>query len=363
MSCRVVGCNCTSLPEVYARSMTEINLSGCKSLKKFWFKIFHEGGEDPDIFNTPLEKLNLDGCNALEYITIIGSALKSLDIGGLKDLKQIEIGANNFLSSVNAADCISMDCIDCGNNERLTDLNINGCSNLRILRCNNNKLSRLDLSSCSNLVILYCLGNEIAYLDLDKNFSLEDNYDNGYYFRLNSQKIHNLKAKRAGEFWQIDFKDYMPLEKVKYINTININFYDGAGNYYWSNAYFSFDPSTGIMLLKSDFPPAIVEYNYHTRSNPSNKDMHVQLVHNQIYPYVFMHSKSDYENFNGYIYIHDISKNGYLYYTNTWINGSRKKNLINEQYINENKYILYNKIYHSVKRKLIILCHTPNSKT
>ena len=332
---------CSSLPELYIRSVKELNMSGCTALKKLHIRnyetrYYEQAPESyKDVCMYPVENLNIEGCSALEDLLIYRSALKSLELNGFENLSRIEVSANSELVSVNAANCISMDRIDCGNNKKLTDLNINGCSNLRILYCNNNKLSKLDISSCSNLKTLYCFDNEIAYLDLDKNFSLEDNYDNGYYFRID-QKIHNLKAKRVGKFWQIDFKDYMPLEKVKYINTTDIRFYDGANNSYWSNAaYFSFDPSTGIMLLKSDFPPAMVEYHYHTRSNPSNKDMNVRLVHNQIYPYVFIHSNFYSQTFNGHIYIHDISNNGYLHYTNTLINGI-KQDLINEQYINDN---------------------------
>ena len=51
-------------------------------------------------------------------------------------------------------------------NNRLTNLNLEGCVTLGSLYCNTNQLRTLDLSDCTELASLYCSSNQLTTLDV-----------------------------------------------------------------------------------------------------------------------------------------------------------------------------------------------------
>lgn len=56
--------------------------------------------------------------------------------------------------------------------EKLTTLNVNGCTALTTLQCDENQLTSLDVSGCTALTELYCRSNQLMSLDVSDNTAL-----------------------------------------------------------------------------------------------------------------------------------------------------------------------------------------------
>lgn len=54
----------------------------------------------------------------------------------------------------------------------VTDLNVTGCTEMRLLDCSETQLTQLDVSTCKKLKVLNCVGNQITQLDVSKNLDL-----------------------------------------------------------------------------------------------------------------------------------------------------------------------------------------------
>ena len=63
--------------------------------------------------------------------------------------------------------------LGCSDN-RLTSLDVSGCTSLTNLDCSNNWQTSLDVSGCTALTKLDCFGNELTSLDLSKNTALTE---------------------------------------------------------------------------------------------------------------------------------------------------------------------------------------------
>lgn len=114
--------------------ITELDLSGCKKLKKIEAISFSD-------YNY-LKRANLSGCESLEEID--SGAFSSCDM-----LETVDLSGNRSLVEIGSASFL-----DC---ERLKHLNLSGCVNLRIidegalLGCDS--LDRLDVSDCPGVDI------------------------------------------------------------------------------------------------------------------------------------------------------------------------------------------------------------------
>ncbi|QEJ95213.1 hypothetical protein FUT79_08380 [Treponema phagedenis] len=108
--------------------------------------------------------------NNAEEITIKGYDIQELDcdnnrlttlnISGCTSLRQL-VCFNNKLTTLNASGCTSLQWLDCSNNQ-LTTLNASGCTSLQWLYCDNNKLISLDVSGCTSLQRLDCNNNKLS---------------------------------------------------------------------------------------------------------------------------------------------------------------------------------------------------------
>ena len=52
---------------------------------------------------------------------------------------------------------------------KLTSLDVSGCTALTELWCENNQLKSLDVSGCTALTVLLCDGNQLSSLDVSNN--------------------------------------------------------------------------------------------------------------------------------------------------------------------------------------------------
>ncbi|QSH94187.1 leucine-rich repeat domain-containing protein [Treponema phagedenis] len=59
--------------------------------------------------------------------------------------------------------------LDCSNN-RLTALNVSGCTSLQVLYCSYNQLTALDIRGLTSLQHLYCYNNQLKCRSFKKTF-------------------------------------------------------------------------------------------------------------------------------------------------------------------------------------------------
>ena len=78
---------------------------------------------------------------------------------------------DNQLSRLNLSGCTALRTLRCSNNQ-LTSFNVSGCTALTWLECYSNQLTSLNLSGCTALTKLECGSNQLTSLDVSKNTAL-----------------------------------------------------------------------------------------------------------------------------------------------------------------------------------------------
>ena len=114
-----------------------------------------------------------------------GNRLTSLDVSGCTSLITLEC-CENQLTSLNLSGCTALTELSCFSNQltsldvssctaltelscfgnQLTSLNVAGCTALTELECSSNQLTSLDVSGCTSLTTLDCSINQLTSLDL-----------------------------------------------------------------------------------------------------------------------------------------------------------------------------------------------------
>lgn len=156
---------------VYTSSGITINAS-C-TLKAIAYK---DGYEDSDVLTT-----------AYNTVTITGITINETnfpDANFRKYLLEQDYGSDGVLTETEIAEITYMDVSEAGienlkgigyfkgleylscTGNKLTSLDVSGCSNLRMLYCSLNKLTSLNVSGCSMLNWLYCNDNQLTSLDM-----------------------------------------------------------------------------------------------------------------------------------------------------------------------------------------------------
>ena len=116
-----------------------------------------------------LESVDLSALQNLEYLTINGNALTSLDLSANTALKTLYCFGNSELASlILPAGITDLQCYGCA----LTSLDVSACTGLTRLSCHTNQITALDLSHNPALQTLICSDNCLTYLDLSANTQL-----------------------------------------------------------------------------------------------------------------------------------------------------------------------------------------------
>lgn len=160
-----------------AEEGVKIDVSGCENLE--WLTCSFSN----------LEELDVSGCVSMDQIGIQGTRVKNIDISDCTELRTIACHTSN-LEKLDISNCPKMENIYgydmrltefiAGNNKmlrtlelggnNLTQLDISECNHLDYLSCRNNNLTKLDLSNCICLTEVYCSGNQLTELKIsDKN--------------------------------------------------------------------------------------------------------------------------------------------------------------------------------------------------
>lgn len=159
----------------------------------------------------PLTEENLALMSSVTYLRITGADLYSLDclkyFTGLYELDsfrgnslgKVDLRANKMLKSIylnycdvtelNVEGLTNLEKLNCEGNS-LKELNVKGLTNLHVLNCGSNQLTELDLSECGGITSLSCQRNNLTSLDLSNNstiFNLECDNNN-----ISSLDVSNL---------------------------------------------------------------------------------------------------------------------------------------------------------------------------
>jgi hypothetical protein len=207
----------TNLQTIYIleNQAVSLNLDNLIHLKELWISGSNTGGTLNPITFSPIVNLTVNGCTALENISIGLSNIQNLDLTtntalkkfyateskletvnftGLALLERVEIlnggydhftfygllqnvtlGGNtalNFVEIKNQPNLLILDFTGAPNlsylyctYSGLTSLHIQNVSNLEYADCSNNHITALDLSGLTNLETLHCEYNQIDRLD------------------------------------------------------------------------------------------------------------------------------------------------------------------------------------------------------
>ena len=102
----------------------------------------------------------------ITYMDVSGAGIENLKgIGYFKGLEYLGC-TDNKLTSLDVSGCSNLRMLYCSIN-KLTSLNVSGCSMLNWLYCNDNQLTSLDMSGCPELSLLYVYQNKIKDAAMD----------------------------------------------------------------------------------------------------------------------------------------------------------------------------------------------------
>ena len=272
--------------------LTDLNLSGCRNLKMLMAHIF-------------ATSINLDGCDALEYLDVSNSNLRSIDLSNHPKLKNF-ICKNSNLLSVNLSGCKKLTAV-CVGDSKVKDLNLNGCTMLKTVNfdpeggyyepkmrnqletinlsgCINleglivkyNNLVSLDLSDCSNLVNLFCQGNKLSNIKWPVNSKIE--YLNCSFNKLENLDLSNLKALthlycEDNLLSSLDIENNKNLYKVD-ADYNNIDYIDYSNNYNLTNLRYI--PKKIVISNRENYKCNFVHWN----EKEPNYITHVMEVRN-----------------------------------------------------------------------------------
>ena len=134
----------------------------------------------------------------LEELNCSNNSLTELNVNGLTNLKVLKCSVNK-LTELNVSGCQALERLDCDWNQ-LTKLTITGLSNLDHLNCSTNELTELSVSGCSKLTWLDAHYNRLKTLDLSASAKL-------IYVDVCENRLTSLILTKNTELQRLDCTD------------------------------------------------------------------------------------------------------------------------------------------------------------
>ncbi len=168
---------------------------------------------------------NISNLKGIEYFTNLNylncsrNRLSSLNLSGCTALKNLYCN-NNSLSTLNVSNCAALTTLHCYSNY-LNSLDVSNLTSLTSLYCYSNQLTSLDVSNLSKLNYLYCNNNQLTSLDVSRNSSLLSLYC--YQNKLETlstgpnEKIQDLFCYN-NQLTSLDLSLYLVLRRVNCSN-------------------------------------------------------------------------------------------------------------------------------------------------
>ena len=152
----VEGCDKT---ELTSGTRTELKAKNTGVVFKGKITKLQVGDRNASISNK-LTALNVQGLNALEYLSCFNNQLAELNVQSLNALKYLDCGGNQ-LTALNVQGLSALQGLNCGGNQ-LTELNVQGLNALKYLECGNIKLTALNVQGSNVLRFLNCPFNKLT---------------------------------------------------------------------------------------------------------------------------------------------------------------------------------------------------------
>jgi len=147
--------------------------------------------------------------------------------GQRKEITVLNIGNKNLQGELDLSDFVNLEELYCQSNNKITSLNLNNCSKLRILYCYYTQLVNLDIDNCNELGKIECSDNHLQNIKLpsqggkltwlnisDNNFLEQDLSSFSNLVNLETLWIHN-ENNSSQERQGITNRFYGSLEPLK----------------------------------------------------------------------------------------------------------------------------------------------------
>lgn len=175
--------------------------------------------------------IKLDASNSIGLTTLrcgFNSNLSELKVNGLTNLNGLYCGGAN-LSSLNLTNLPSLNYLACEKNN-LTTLDVSNLPNLKSLSCRRNNISNLNINGCDSLYSISCAGNKLTACALDSIFqslpsrlirgritisdSLHSMYDSALFSNPGTSSCRDTIATN---------KNWLVLNEINHVTTNIIN--------------------------------------------------------------------------------------------------------------------------------------------
>ncbi len=162
-----------------------------------------------------LTNLDMKQCHQIINLNCQNNRLMDLNIGGCSKLMNLNC-SNNLLTNLNLDDCAILTRLDCYNNQLMYCLDVNNFTNLIWLHCFNNQLTNLEANGCKNLKNLNCSNNQLVNLNINGCKLLER-------LDCSNNRLTNLNVSQSAALISLtcsnnQFKfSTLPLPKAQYI--------------------------------------------------------------------------------------------------------------------------------------------------
>ena len=179
---------------------------------------------------TPINNLTgIESFTNLVELNVDYSAVSSLNLTGLVQLKKLRVNNNNSLTALNVNACIALEELNCNNNH-IASLSIANLPNLKIIHCQGNTMTSLSLSNLPALLTLDCVSNLLTTITFSALPVFEDLYcDANHMQSLNLTSIPSLKNLGCGsnQLTSLNLSASANLESLNCsnntLNTLNVS--------------------------------------------------------------------------------------------------------------------------------------------
>lgn len=142
------------------------------------------------------------------------------DLTGIRSFTNLKVldCSNNFIQNLDLQNLLQLEELRCSyNNNLLTNININGCTSLKIIKCGNNQFTTLDFSGINSLEEVDCEGNTIHNLDFSNQHLLKK------VNALNSYQLQTINFDNCTALENIQITE-APLNKIILDNLGNLKY-------------------------------------------------------------------------------------------------------------------------------------------
>lgn len=190
-------------------NLKELSLAGCSELE------FVAGS-----YNLELTEIDMTGCNSIKNFMFMYTAIESFDAASFAStIEEINLGWTK-VKSINLANCSNLTYLALDNCGMTNVIDFSSCPKLDVLRVDGNEIPEIDLSACQDIAEIQCSGNNSL-----KSFKLAERLTKLYQLNLDNCPV--LESFEWGATEKLEYANiYMtPLKRID-LSKVNRNFYN-----------------------------------------------------------------------------------------------------------------------------------------